>query len=82
MKIKFEKDKFSASIPGTSNAVFYAYAIIDGKRRGTVWNFKDDGRYAFNEDFDRRKHDKENRPVQVVRPTLAELRKGIESTIS
>ena len=79
MKIKFEKPTYNECEIGTSNASFYAYCFIDNERYGTVWKFKDDGRYVLNEDYNRLKHDKQNRPNQIVAPTLNELRERIKS---
>ena len=79
MKIKFEKLSYPApELPGKSNAKFYSYCMIDGKRFGTVWKFND-GNYVLNEDFDTRKHDKDNRPIQIVAPTLNALRERIKA---
>lgn len=74
MKIKFEKEKFSTVKDfGHSNAKFYGYCIIDGKRYGTTWKFND-GKYVVNQDFDRQVHNANNRPKQFVAETISELK--------
>lgn len=77
MKIEFRRDKFYQPIPGRSSHVFHSYLYVDGKRVGTVWKDKGDGRYVANEDFDTCRHDRANRPRQAVARTLGELRRII-----
>lgn len=81
MKVKFEKEKFSTVKDfGHSNAKFYAYCIVDGKRYGTTWKFND-GKYVINQDFNTRIHSRENRPKQIVGNTLAELKSNLYDAI-
>lgn len=73
--ITIKKETFSTVAPiGHSNADFYGWAFDGCKRIGTVWKFKNEGRYVFNEDFDRGKHSRENRPVQCSGKTLKALK--------
>lgn len=77
MKIRIEKERYqTVSNFGHSSHTFYGYLMIDGKRKGTVWKDKTDKRYIFNEDFDRRSN---RRSYQVVSPTIAELKNGIQA---
>lgn len=77
MKIRIEKERYqTVSDFGHSSHTFYGYLILDGKRKGTVWKDKIDKRYIFNEDFDRRAN---RRSYQVVAPTIAELKNGIQA---
>lgn len=82
MKVTIKKETFSL-VPefGVSNAKFYGYCFVDNKRFGTVWKFKDDGRYIVNQDFDRKAHSKDNRPLQVKGNTLAELKKNLVNVL-
>ena len=81
MKVKFEKEKYPSTPEiGWSNAKFYAFCIVDGKRYGTTWRFND-GKYVINQDFDRRIHSRENRPKQIVGNTLAELKSNLYDAI-
>ena len=76
--ITIEKEKFSTVAPiGYSNADFYGWAFNDCKRIGTVWKFKNEGRYVFSEDFDRNRHSRENRPVQCNGKTLKALKNAM-----
>lgn len=77
MKITIKKSQSLVSEVGVSNAKWHGFAYVDGKRLGTVWRFKDDGRYVCNEDFDSRKHSRENRPMQFRGQTLAALKSDI-----
>lgn len=76
--ITIKKEKFSTVAPiGYSNADFYGWAFNDCKRIGTVWVFKNEGKYVFNEDFDRDRHSRENRTVQCSGKTLKALKSEI-----
>lgn len=80
--IRIEKEKHSTvSEFGVSNAKFYGYCFVDNKRFGTVWKFKDDGRYIVNQDFDRKLHSAINRPLQVNGNTLQELKKNLVNVL-
>lgn len=76
--VRIEKEKHSLvkDIQGTSNAKFYGWVFVDGKRVGTVWVFND-GRYAMNEDFNSRKHSRENRPIQLIANSISGLKNRI-----
>ena len=77
--VKIEKEKYhTIQEVGWSNADFYGYGIVNGKRMGTVWKFKEDGSYIFNEDFDRKVHSAARRPQRVKGMTLRELKENIE----
>ena len=72
--VKIEKEKYpSVRDFGTSNAKFYGYLYYNHKRKGTVWKYKD-GRYCYNEDFDSKYHNCENRPAQIVSESLGSLK--------
>ena len=76
--LKIQKEKYSTIQEiGTSNAKFYGYLILNGHRMGTVWKFND-GKYVFNEDFDRKVHSQFKRTSQVKGLTLSELKENVE----
>jgi len=60
---------------GYGEGKWHGFAYVDSKRIGTVWRFRD--RYICNEDFDSRKHSRENRPMQFKGRTLADLKADI-----
>lgn len=77
MKVRIEKERHhTISDFGYSNARFYGYCTIDGKRIGTVWRFND-GAYVMNEDFNSRVHTKDNRPKQYKATNIGALRVAI-----
>lgn len=81
--IRIEKEKWQpVSNFGTSNAKFYGYCFVNGKRFGCVYKFKNDdyinpGVYVCNQDFNPCVHSKDNRPLQIKGKTLGELRENI-----
>lgn len=70
--IKIVKEKYPQKEIGHSNAKFYGYALTQCGRLGTVWKFND-GTYVMNEDFNSRRHNNDNRPLQVKGKTIKEL---------
>ena len=80
-KVTIKKTKDLVADFGNCNAKWHGFAFVDGKRLGTVWRFKDDGRYVCNEDLDSRRHSRENRPMQFKGRTLAELKLDIANKL-
>lgn len=72
--VKIEKEKFSTTTDfGHSNAKFCGYLYYNHECKGTIWKYNSGG-YCFNEDFNRKIHNKETRPTQVVSNTLSDLK--------
>lgn len=81
VKVKIDKEKYSTTTDiGRSNSKFYGWFSVNGKREGTVWRFPD--RYVANEDFDCKRHSKDNRPKQFKGANLKELASVIETEFS
>ena len=68
--IRIEKDSFSPTC--SLDRDWYGWAFADGKRIGVIWHPK--GEYRFVEDFDRRKHSRENRPRSIRANSIRELK--------
>ncbi len=77
MKVTIKKTTNYNSFPaGSGNCKWHGFAYVVAKRLGTVWRFND-GSYICNEDFDIRRHSRENRPIQFNGNTLAALKADI-----
>lgn len=78
VKVKIDKENQPTTTDfGRSNAKFYGWFSVNGKREGTVWCFPD--YYVANEDFDRKRHFRDNRPKQFNGANLKELASVIET---
>lgn len=80
MKVTIEKEKYPSimdNLADTNNADFYGWLYVDKKRCGVVWKYRKDGRYSFVEDFDRRKHSKENHPAWIIEKTISTLKTSV-----
>lgn len=81
VKVKIDKEKYPTTIDiSRSNAKFYGWFSLNGKRAGTVWRMSEV--YVANEDFDRKRHSKDNRPKQFKAANLKELARVIENGFS
>ena len=65
MKIRIECDRFA------NDPDWYGWAFAGARRIGVIW--RDRAGYRFIEDFDRRKHSRENRPRSIGANSIREL---------
>lgn len=80
LKVKIDKEKCPTTDFGRSNAKFYGWFSLNGKRAGIVWRMSEV--YVTNEDFDRKRHSKDNRPKQFKAANLKDLICVIENGFS